>query len=432
MNVSLRSFAKRPIGVLIAVAIFGSWVLSPSSSVGQMTAPVAGESDPAPAPPGFAVQPATFVAPANAMPVSSVVPAAYVPRHVRMASGASVMAEPMVVSSGEPIIMSPTPMQGEVIVEQGGMIGGHFQKGAVVVDDMGCDVGCDPCPVDCGTCEPGYFMLPLPCLTLEHFTIFSGVHGFTGPSNLSGDLDGASSFGFHYGFNWGMPFLPSLGSGLGLQVGLAGSNSDFSHPNNTRNQMFATAGIYRRVDWGLQFGFVLDYMRDTWYFDSSRIELGNVRGSIGWKWPCTHEVGFWFTSSTSNSQTVNTGLAAPIPPSYTITPTDLYAFYYKRRFDECGGTEARLMLGGTSNNDGLLAIDVHTPINHTWALEGSFTYIIPQEEFDPVLNQPNEGWNVSINVVWYPWRTSGRAFKGCYPPLMKVADKGTFFMSVAP
>jgi hypothetical protein len=280
------------------------------------------------------------------------------------------------------------------------------------VGDACCEDGacgeCSSCLVPCG------FVFPAGNLELS-----VGVQGFTGPANQPA---GGGSFGFNEGLNWGMP-IP-LFSCLGGQVGFRATQSNLSGSeasDDTRRQAFVTAGLFRRVDVGLQGGVVVDWLSDGWYRD---IDLVNLRMELSWMIDGTHELGFWGTSGTKNSDD-------PHPNEQIVEweSTDLYAFFYRYNFGACEQGDARLFAGWSGQGDGLIGVDARLPLSATWALETNFAYLIPNEgdalnfEADHV----QESWNVGMNLVWYPGRHFGRG-DSYYRPLFRVADNGVFMM----
>jgi hypothetical protein len=255
---------------------------------------------------------------------------------------------------------------------------------------------------------------------LDNLSVFGGVHGFKDPSNVGQD----ASFGFQAGFNWGAPLFLFPYSGVGMQAGLQGLFSNFSGASFTvdrRNQLFFTAGLFRRTNWGFQGGVVYDYLSDDWYGDFS---ISQLRGELSWVYPCRHEWGFWFAASSDTDITVS-----PVDgQTYQWDPTDLYAFFYRRRFDQFVGGEGRIFAGWTEYSDGLLGLDMDLPLTGALALETSFTYLIPNEP-KGASGSENEGWNVALNFVWYPGLNACASQCGNpYQPLFRVADKGSFFL----
>ena len=348
----------------------------------------------------------------------------FVPRHERLASHTVLVQNE---TSGEaqeleslpaPAPYDEGPIPQPAAVPEGPMMGN--------CGGAGCDGGpsctdacCETCGEGCGGCADCGLAGCRPML-LDNLTVWTGVHGFKDPSNL--DRDG--SFGFHTGLNLGAPLWLIPYSGVGVQAGLQGVWSDFSGANFTddrRNQLFVTAGLFRRADWGFQGGLVYDYMRDDWYDD---IQLGQIRGELSWLYPCHHEWGFWFTSHGDADTTA-------LPGDQRIDSweaTDLYAFFYRRRLEAVAGGDARFFGGFTGDSDGLIGADVNLPLAQRVCLESSFTYLIPEEDRGAGASE-NEGWNVAIRLVWYPGAAWCPGEAGnYYRPLLRVADRGTMFV----
>lgn len=292
---------------------------------------------------------------------------------------------------------------GPVMYGSGDLIGGELLAGGDCLD-------CETCPA-------------VPCATIcfDNVSLFAGVQGFTGPLNRGG----SGSFGFHEGVNWGFGLPLSCGA-LAGQIGMRATQSNLSgtaFTDGAREQMFLTGGIFRRVDWGLQGGLVIDYLSQEWYANTDFTQL---RGEISWVFPCTHEIGFWFTAGTQGQtkQSTFTGdLAAALEP---WTPTDLYAFFYRHRFEGGLGAEARGSFGFSGSGDGYIGTDVHLPLGMNFALDTGFAYLIPRQSAGTAGGgHEQESWNIAITLVWQPG-----GMNGCGPnyfrPLFNVADNGVF------
>jgi hypothetical protein len=267
---------------------------------------------------------------------------------------------------------------------------------------------CASCLVPCGAFFPA-----------GNLELFAGVQGFTGPANWQA---GGGSFGFHEGLNWGMP-IPLFGC-LGGQVGFRATQSNLSGSDtsdDTRRQAFVTAGLFRRVDVGLQGGVVVDWLSDGWYRD---IDLVNLRMELSWMIDSTHELGFWGTAGTKTSHDL-----AATGQGVEWETTDLYAFYYRYNFGDCQQGDARLFAGWSGQGDGLIGADARLPLSATWALETNFAYLIPSEGqgIGFSADHVQESWNVAMSLVWYPGRRWGRG-DPYYRPLFRVADNGVFMM----
>lgn len=249
-----------------------------------------------------------------------------------------------------------------------------------------------------------------------------GVQGFTGPLNRGG----AGSFGHYGGVNFGTR-IPCLACGqLGAQIGARSVNSNYSGAAitpATREQVFVTAGLFRRVDCGLQGGVVVDFLNDDWYAD---LDLSQLRGEASWVMGGTGELGFHFRANLGETD------IAALPVNNQVAEvaraTDLYALFYRHRFLPCGAGEARMMGGLSTEGDGLLSAEFRLPLRPSVSIEGGYTYLIPNE---PTLagGTENEAWNVFVGLVWQPGCPDSTA-RNYYRPLMRVADNGSFLFDV--
>jgi hypothetical protein len=283
--------------------------------------------------------------------------------------------------------------------------------------DMGVvDDGCTSCgAAGCG----GGCLVPCPILIWDNLEISAGVQGFTGPTNR-GD---SGSFGFHESVNWSAPF-PCLDCwGIGAQFGARAVQSNLSGAGSAltldqREQLFVTAGGFRRVDWGLQGGVVIDYLFDEWYHE---VNLAQLRGEMSWMFPYAHEFGFWFTSSLqSDTQTFDVGAA---PTTETFVATDIYAFFYRYRHD-CGG-DGRIFAGFTGDSDGFLGAEFELPLCDSVSVRSGFAYLIPEQSTNNG-GDIHESWNVGLSLVWRPGCPTGEV--DYYRPLFNVADNGSFLV----
>jgi hypothetical protein len=326
----------------------------------------------------------------------------FVPRHQR-AIGTGIVRQP-----------APEPMPDETIYEE---IPGDIQFEGTHFEGEDCGHQCSGS--GCRGC-----LIPCPSLCFNNLEVFGGVQGFKGPLNLGAD----GSFGFHEGVNWTnqMPCMPC--SNLSMQLGFQTVQSNLSgsqYSNDSRDQWFVTGGFYRRVDCGWQGGVVLDYLRDESFFEMDLIQM---RGEISWVFPCRHEIGFWYANSLRSDDVTFannnrfTQLFGQQLGTRRVESTDLYSFFYRRRFD-CGG-QGRVFAGFSGESDGLLGGDIWLPINNCWSFQADFTYLIPQDDSAPN-GSFNESWNVAFNLVWRP---GGRASHGggVNRPLFNVANNGSF------
>ena len=309
-----------------------------------------------------------------------------------------------------------TQLEGE-LVESGLVVGETIMEGDIISGD--CDTGF--CGTRLGICADGC-LIPCPRIQWERYTFFTGVNAFTGPLNRGGQ----GSFGFTEGFNYGRD-LSCIGQGrLSAQLGMRATQTNLSGSdvtNEDRKQIFLTAGIFRRADWGLQGGAVVDYLHDDWYYD---LDLIQVRTEISWQYPDSHEFGIWMAFDSDHARTHSeVGKINPVTVTEDWESTDIYAFFLRKSIPSAGVT-GRLLGGFTGNKDGLLGLDFSAPVNEKWGIEASAMYLIP-EEGSATTGYSEEAWNIGFNFVYYPGCRS--TYDLDYNrPLFDVGSNGNFFV----
>ncbi|MCA9120130.1 MAG: hypothetical protein H6822_23750 [Planctomycetaceae bacterium] len=417
MNISPQLFRG-----LLAVSLATVWLVTPAFSQSGAVNPLrqARGSAPATQAPTSSVETArtssqTVQRASHTAQASPMRPTGFDGAASRFASNQrSVIAPSQSPARQQPLtetrILGSELLEGDVIYE-GDMIFEEGGKGPIVGTSCCGGGGCLQC------CA-----IPCPQICFDNFEVFAGVQGFTGPVNRGQ----TGSFGFHEGFNWGAP-VPCFGA-LGAQLGLQTTQSNLSgaeFTDETRHQLFATGGLFRRVDWGLQGGVVFDYLSDDWYANTS---LAQMRGEMSWVFPCLHELGFWFASSTRNDTQVSTFSNGAAAITETFESTNLYAFFYRHHFEALEGAQARVYAGWTGDSDGLIGADLRLPLSCDWALEGGFTYLIPEQATGVVgRGHAEESWNIGMSLVWYPGARSAYG-NDYYRPLFNVANNGSFMV----
>lgn len=356
-----------------------------------------------------------------------------------------------------------------------------FAPGGHSIDCDGCGdcAGCDACPgcggagrgtadVSCGfeptcgvdgfacgapacdTCRPAGLQgapayggaaglecvpLMLPVLRVDwcRFEFFGGVQGFTGPANFASasgdaaDATGAGSFGFHQGVNEGRTLRPWLGVDWAAQLGLRATQNNLSEApftSDQRNQLFVTGGFFRRVDYGVQAGVVFDYLNDDWYYHS---ELTQVRGELSWQTGRGHAWGYRFMAGIDDAVSgtaIRDAAGAITAGTMELTATDQHRLFYRRELGDEGAVD--VFAGLTGEDDGLLGLQIDTPLRGSLGLRSGVTYLIP-EQGGASLGHQQESWNISMAIVWRPCGPTDRCSK-YYKPLFDVADNGTFLV----
>lgn len=297
------------------------------------------------------------------------------------------------------------------IVEESGL---SHQHGALTDHGLACgDCGaCDLCQIHCP---------PYQLISFADMEYSVGVQGFKSVPNLGQ----SGSFGFNESINWGFPFpiLPVLS--LSGQIGFRFTQSDMNGANFTadsRDQLFLTGGISRRVDYGLQLGVAVDYLNDNWYFDSSFAQMRTEIGLVG---GYGNQFGFRFSANLDDdAQDVQTGLnAVGFTAINNFEPVETYRFFYRHAWDQVRGGHAEFMAGFAGNSAGVLGADFLIPISERWALNSNFSCLLPSTT--NAFNQIDESWNVGLGLTWYPKGLSTWS-KLYHRPLFDVADNGTF------
>jgi hypothetical protein len=252
------------------------------------------------------------------------------------------------------------------------------------------------------------------------------VDGFKGPL----DRGHNGNFGVNEGLNLARP----LGDpwGCGYQVGANFVQSDFSGApifsslgDNAeapfRKQYFATAGVFRRTQCrGFQWGVAYDYLHDIYYQNAN---MQQIRSESGYVLDQTYEIGYFGAYGVGG----DTDRVKVSGTNGRLNPTDMYALYIRRNFEN--GGDGRLWVGATGNGDGLLGVDLWVPLGKGFALENRINYLIPQPGRDNGNIQTNESWGLLVQLVWYPGQNAKCQQQNPYRPMFNVADNSLFMVN---
>jgi len=256
----------------------------------------------------------------------------------------------------------------------------------------------------------------------KDLSVWTGVHGFRGPRDFTpgpnsqvGRSD--SNFGFQEGINISgrAPLVGLLFPQLSYQLGYQSVQSRLSgtvDSANDRTQQFVTAGFFRRVNTGLQFGVVWDFMRDDLDVED---DLQQIRTEFSLKSPQGREVGLWTATSTNSAQILGV----------TYETVDQYAAFYRWNFGR--SSNGRFWGGLTGDDEGIFGAEFNTPLNNRWSLQSGFNYLITDKNAG-LEGVRQESWNIGINLVWHLGRTARTCEGSPYRPLFGVADNGWMFV----
>jgi hypothetical protein len=262
------------------------------------------------------------------------------------------------------------------------------------------------------------------------FTASAGVTAFTNDTNLG--IHG--NYGTNEYLNWAMPFWNAFG--VGWQLGWRGTQTNFqpatltvgdtTFRKNARDQNFVTTGFFTRAfeGRGLQGGAVYDYLSDSWLDNA---DISQIRAEISYVWGY-HELGFWGTANVYD-QTGFLGRRRKVQG--TASTVDLYTGFYRLQFGDAN--EWKVWGGGTGDGEGIVGTLLRAPLGRTFAMEGTFTYLIPGQTRSVVIDSAGAttsnfspaAWNLGLNLVYYPAGRSRRSLASPYRPLFEVADNGS-------
>ena len=319
---------------------------------------------------------------------------------------------------------------GEVIIADGAYFDGGYTEGGFV--DSGCnncgscgEGGCGPLydPRDCGISEDCWFggLGKIFCNT-EYFSgvqafkhqVFADPQGLPSPEN--------NSFGYHFGFNSGLPLYNLT---CGVVSGQFGVNWVRSNLNDgvlvtgQREQTFITTGLFRRVDYGLQFGAVADFLNSDYV---SELEIVQIRSELSWVWAGGSNFGFRFNKNVQDDSVL---IGGGFLPATNVETIDTYRLFY--RIACCNGGYAEWYYGRSDEQHDIFGGDYDLPLTQRTALYAAFNYLSPDDELRLT---DNEAWNLQIGLTYRP--------RGCdwyefyHRPLFKVADNGILIQSRRP
>ena len=250
-----------------------------------------------------------------------------------------------------------------------------------------------------------------------------GATAFRSPGFNLTDASGATtaindaSFGFYGGVNYGIPLCRLSCGFLSGQIGVRSVQTEFDEhilTSDNRDQLFVTAGIYRRVDYGLQAGIVVDFLREEWFGSSSTAQ---IRGDLSWVYGAS-AIGFRFASAQENDFTTGTLNGNDFDNVFTES-IDQYRFYHRTNMGAGGYMD--LYAGWSSEDHTVFGVEGDVPMGSIFAVQTGFTYLLPEED---LAGLNDDAWNIYMGIAIRP---RGRAFYADYDrPLLPVADNGSF------
>ena len=357
--------------------------------------------------------------------------------------GGTVLNAPITGAPVNEVI--PTIVSDSVVVDQGTIVHQNAIPGNVVYQGEVIGDGCNTCgdvggyfQDDCcgrGGCPDGACPDGVPCWfgplgrALRNGSYFFGATAFRHPAfSLPGqtDLNLDSNFGAYGGFNLGIPLCRLFCGRISGQFGLRSVQSHFGGSDitsNTRDQLFVTAGLYRRVDSGLQAGVVADILSEEFFVES---DVTQIRAEVSWAYPNGSAVGFRLATNQQDDIT-NGSFAGTTFTDFTTTSLDHYRFFL-RKVQPSGGWE-ELYAGWSDDGHGVFGLDIDLPVANYIALEAGAAFYLSDETL-PGSNLGSSRVDDSFNLyLGFAFRPQGRAYYRSYDrPLLPVADNGTLIL----
>lgn len=261
----------------------------------------------------------------------------------------------------------------------------------------------------------------------RRYELMAGMQSFSGPGNFQSaapqQATGGSQ-GFQEGFQWSTPMPWFFCNAFTGQFGLRATQNQLEGgplSDATRRQLFLTAGMFRRVDYGLQGGWGVDYLDDDWYY---RATLVQMRGEFSFRMNPQQELGFRGTFGTQRSTSVEeTFNAAPIATTWMAL--DTYRFFYRHTFGECQQGTWEGHVGFSENKDLIIGLFAESPLRGRLGCQVSTTYLLPPSNLTDAYR--HEAVSVGLAFVWTPGRCFGTGNR-YERPLLPVADNGSFLM----
>lgn len=303
-----------------------------------------------------------------------------------------------------------------------------YECGSVVSCGSDC-CGRGGCPE--GPCWLGNFGKAL--RTGEYFGGATGFQSplFTAPGQGANENDNVlasdSSFGAYGGFNLGIPLCRLSCGFLSGQFGMRSVNTNFNgneFSHEERRQLFITTGLYRRVDYGLQFGVVADILHEEWFTES---DLVQIRADIGWVYPAGHTLGFRYATGVQDDFTEGAFNGNDFFDFFQTTD-DNYRFYYRHVAPWGGWGEA--FVGWAEASQTIIGVDVDLPVTDRLSFQSGFTAYLNDDIVSTNGNfqggNLNEAWNLFVGLSFKP--QGRRWYKSYDRPLFSVADNGTMLV----
>ena len=248
----------------------------------------------------------------------------------------------------------------------------------------------------------------------DNITLFSESMTFkTGLNNGSGTL------GIGEGLNWSAAVTPQ--GSLTAQYGIRAAQSDFFAPS-VRNQVFMTAGIFKRFDFAaFQGGAAVDWLRD--HGEWGTVNLRQMRCELSTRYFNDWECGFLGGLNVFRDRPTTPKMLTPTG-QLAVDAHDYYLLFVRKHL--ASGGQVELRCGSTSHGDFILGALGEVAISDRLAVNGGLMMLAPSSG-EIGTRHYRESWSMSMGVVLY--FRGGAMFRQANPyrPMFDVAGNNSFF-----
>jgi hypothetical protein len=278
----------------------------------------------------------------------------------------------------------------------------------------------------------------------DNTVIFSGADIYKSIGDRLTNINGGtgsltSSFGGVTGFNTGFALGDlALRGQFGASYGLydpRGRLAIVPQSTDVEQQAFVTTGVYKRGDalrddpWS--YGTVVDaFMSDNWGINANEVEVGQVRGILGYALSERFEVGAFGTAHLWHDSAAVTVAGAPGVRREVRAANQMNGYL---RGNTLAGGSLMGYLGLFDNadiQDWQFGLTGESPLSQYFSLYGNFNYAVPSARAGAA-GSGEEQFNIQFGVAYFfggkaasPSVTGQRGL-----PLLDVANNGSLLIT---
>jgi hypothetical protein len=278
----------------------------------------------------------------------------------------------------------------------------------------------------------------------DNTVFFAGVDTFKSIGDRLTNINGGTgsltgSFGGVAGFNTGVALGDSnLRGQIGGSYGLydpRGRLGIVPQATDVEQQAFLTTGVFKRGDIEncdrLSYGFVMDAVfAENWGINANSINLGQLRGIVGYALNERTEVGGFATAHLWDDQAAVTVAGAP-GVRRTVRGANQFNTYVRRNTDY--GASLMAYIGAFDQADiqaWQFGLNGEAPLSCHCTLYGNFNYAVPGASAGPN-GSGEEQFSAQIGLAYYfGGKAVSRSVTGQRGlPLLDVANNGSFLIT---